>query len=349
MAEPASVLVPRENVNDDIVTLVRWHAAPGERVRAGQLLFEIETAKTVYTIEAEVEGYVEIVCPAGEEIAVGELAARIHDTPFAVVVPPPAAPAVGASSAASGGNGAQVITKKARALIDEKGLDVALFKHLAIVRESDVQQALEHGAKAGVGSTQAGHPSNASNTVPSATSGAAGGRIGALKDVFVSSRERGTNPFTLALNYLFRNYLLGLLVRIAPRGVILVLHRMRGVRMGSGVFIDPTAIVETAYPENITIGNDVRIAAGSVIMTHLKAPHHLRETGLIPNLVKEVVLEDSCFIGINAVVMPGVRVGKASVVISGSVVFSDVPPYTMVQGNPARVIKRFPRPDRAQG
>ena len=42
------------------------------------------------------------------------------------------------------------------------------------------------------------------------------------------------------------------------------------------------------------------------------------------------------------------RVGRASVVTGGSVVFADVPPYTMVQGNPARVIKRFPRPDGAQ-
>lgn len=346
MAEPTLVLIPRENVNDDVVTLVRWHAASGERVRAGQLLFEIETAKTVYTIEAEREGYVELVCPAGEEIAVGELAARIHDAPFAAMAPAATAAPAATGGGAAGGGG-QVITKKARVLIDEQRIDVARFKHLAIVRESDVRQVLGSGAPASAAG--GGRSTSASHASQPAAERAAGGRIGALRDVVVSSRERGTNPVALALNYLFRNYLLGLLVRVAPRGVILVLHRMRGVRMGSGVFIDPTAIVETAYPENITIGDDVRIAAGSVIMTHLKAPHHLRETGLVPNLVKEVVLEDSCFIGINAVVMPGVRVGKASVVTSGSVVFSDVPPYTMVQGNPAKVIKRFPRPDGAQG
>ena len=344
MAEPAVVLVPRENVNDDVVTLVRWHAAQGDRVRAGQLLFEIETAKTVYTIEAEREGYLEIVCPAGEEIAVGEVAARIHDSAASVAPAPAIASAASAGAPASATSGGQVITKKARQLIDETSIAITRFAHLAIVRESDVQQAIEADAKGGGAPQPGGTASSHGGAVP-----AAGGRQATFKDVLVSSRERGTNPLTLAMNYLFRNYLLGLLVRVAPRGVILVLHRMRGVRMGSGVFIDPTAIVETAYPENITIGDDVRIAAGSVIMTHLKAPHHLRETGLIPNLVKEVVLEDSCFIGINAVVMPGVRVGKASVVTSGSVVFSDVPAYTMVQGNPAKVIKRFPRPDGAQG
>ena len=48
--------------------------------------------------------------------------------------------------------------------------------------------------------------------------------------------------------------------------------------MGQDVFIDPTSIIETAFPENITIGNDVRITAGCVIMSHIKAPHYLRET-----------------------------------------------------------------------
>jgi acetyltransferase-like isoleucine patch superfamily enzyme len=135
------------------------------------------------------------------------------------------------------------------------------------------------------------------------------------------------------------------MVRVAPRGVILTLHKWRGVKMGQDVFIDPTAIIETAFPENITIGNDVRITAGCVIMSHIKAPHYLRETGLVPVVLKPVVLEDHCFIGVNSVVMPGVTIGKASVVASGSVVVTNVPPYSMVQGNPAKVIKQFPRPE----
>jgi acetyltransferase-like isoleucine patch superfamily enzyme len=63
----------------------------------------------------------------------------------------------------------------------------------------------------------------------------------------------------------------------------------------------------------------------------------------IHELIEEVpvVLEDHCFIGVNAVVMPGVTVGRASVVGSGAVVTADVPPLTMVAGNPARIIKRF--------
>ena len=329
MAEPHDILVPRETVNDDIVTLVRWHAGMGERVRAGAPLFEIETSKTVYTIDAERDGHLEILCRAGEEIGVGERAGRLHDAAFQAVATSSES-VVGATAA-----GAQVVSRKARQLMEEKGLDPARFAHLSIVREADVLQAIEAKPGAAVPLTIPG-----ANAAPDASRS----RPSFLHDVTVASSERGHNIVWVACNYLFRNYLLGLLVRIAPRGVILPLHRLRGVKMGKGCYIDPTAIVETAYPENITLGNDVRITAGAILMTHIKAPHYLRESGLVPSVLKEIVIEDHCFIGVNSVIMPGVRVGKASVVVSGAVVLGDVPPYCMVAGNPAQVVKRFTVP-----
>lgn len=131
------------------------------------------------------------------------------------------------------------------------------------------------------------------------------------------------------------------MAKMAPLGINLLIHRLRGVKMGKGVYIDPSATVETAYPENVTIGNDVRITANAIIMTHIKAPHALRNNGSVPLVKSPVVLEDSCFIGVGAVVMPGVTVGRGSVVTSGSVVLTNVPPGVMVTGNPAKVVKRL--------
>jgi len=149
----------------------------------------------------------------------------------------------------------------------------------------------------------------------------------------------------LTWNYVWRNWLLGNLVKVAPRGVINVLHRWRGVTMGDDCFIDPGAILETAYPENITMGNDVRVTAGCIVMTHIKGPHYLRNTGLVPAVLAPVVLKDHCFIGVNSVIMPGVSVGVASVVASGAVVVSNLHDYTMVAANPAKIAKRFPKPE----
>jgi maltose O-acetyltransferase len=57
------------------------------------------------------------------------------------------------------------------------------------------------------------------------------------------------------------------------------------------------------------------------------------------------VIEDDVWLGANVIVLPGRRIGKGSIVSAGAVVAADVAPYTVVAGNPARVIKRRDQPD----
>ncbi len=333
MAEVLSVAIPRETVNDDMVTITKWHFASGDKVRSGDALFEIETSKTAVVVGAERDGYLEILHHEGEDVPVGEVVCRLHAEVTDTVTP---VQPESAQTHAADSTGEQIISRKARTLIEARGLDIGLFKHLRLIRETDVILFLEERE-------QVHERAREMASVP--TTASDGKKFGLFHDVRVAARERGRGLLWLSLNYFLRNYLLGLLVRVAPRGIILPLHRLRGVKMGRGCFIDPTALLETAYPENIRLGQDVRITARAVIMTHIKAPHFLRESGIIPAMLKEVVLEDHCFIGVNAVIMPGVTVGTASVVASGAVVVGDVPPFTMVAGNPAKIVKRFPHPD----
>lgn len=55
---------------------------------------------------------------------------------------------------------------------------------------------------------------------------------------------------------------------------------------------------------------------------------------------KPVTIEDYCWIGRNVMIMPGVKIGKASIVAAGSVVTKNVEPYSIVGGNPAKLIKK---------
>ena len=55
-----------------------------------------------------------------------------------------------------------------------------------------------------------------------------------------------------------------------------------------------------------------------------------------------IVIEDDAWIGMNCIILKGVTVGRGAVVGAGSVVTKDVPPWTLVAGNPARVIKELP-------
>ena len=60
---------------------------------------------------------------------------------------------------------------------------------------------------------------------------------------------------------------------------------------------------------------------------------------------KPVVIEDDALISCQCVILKGVTIGRAAVVGAGSVVTKDVPPYTLVAGNPARVIRKINVPE----
>jgi hypothetical protein len=61
--------------------------------------------------------------------------------------------------------------------------------------------------------------------------------------------------------------------------------------------------------------------------------------------LRPVVIAEAVWIGDRAMPCPGVNVGRGAVVAMGSVVSRDVPPFTVVAGNPARVVARRPDPD----
>jgi acetyltransferase-like isoleucine patch superfamily enzyme len=87
----------------------------------------------------------------------------------------------------------------------------------------------------------------------------------------------------------------------------------------------------------IEIGASVLISPGVVITSHQHSyAQRDVEIRLQPLRFGRVVIERDVWIGANATVLPGVRVGTGSVVGAGAVVTRDVPPGTIVMGVPAR-------------
>jgi acetyltransferase-like isoleucine patch superfamily enzyme len=60
-----------------------------------------------------------------------------------------------------------------------------------------------------------------------------------------------------------------------------------------------------------------------------------------PELGKEIHIGEDCWIGGNVCILPGVTIGRGSTVGAGSVVTKNVPEFTVVAGNPARVIRKI--------
>lgn len=112
--------------------------------------------------------------------------------------------------------------------------------------------------------------------------------------------------------------------------------------------------------EGISIGSHVTAAWGIIIYDHdshslaaadRRADHEAHYAGLSGNPLEtkdwstvrsgKIVIEDDVWIGMGATVLKGVTVGRGAVVGACSVVTRDVEPYTVVAGNPARVVKRL--------
>lgn len=79
MADLVDVIVPSLGSGVEAVLLVAWRVEPGGAVTAEELLFEVETDKAVFEVEAEVSGILEeVLVPAGEPVAPGGVVARVR-------------------------------------------------------------------------------------------------------------------------------------------------------------------------------------------------------------------------------------------------------------------------------
>jgi len=90
--------------------------------------------------------------------------------------------------------------------------------------------------------------------------------------------------------------------------------------------------------KKVEIGEYCIFARGVTIMDTDWHKHAVGEEKPKEN-AREVIIQDRCWIGQNAMILKGVKIGEGSIVAANSVVTRDVPPRTMVAGNPARVIK----------
>ena len=131
------------------------------------------------------------------------------------------------------------------------------------------------------------------------------------------------------------------------------------ISIGARTFLGGGTLLDAA--ESITIGDDVLVSFEVVIFDHdshavdfqvraADVSDWLRghkEWSRVPRA--PVVVGDKAWIGARAILLKGVRVGEGAVVGAGSVVTRDVPPWTLVAGNPAREIRKLEPGGRAPG
>lgn len=115
--------------------------------------------------------------------------------------------------------------------------------------------------------------------------------------------------------------------------------------------IAPTAIVNNALfnlsSGDITVGDyaffghSVSVLTGTHDWTKFGAERQVA----VPQSGRDVVIEEGAWVSSNAIIVAPCRIGAHSVVGVGSLVLKDVEPYTIVAGNPAKVLRTIPRPE----
>lgn len=120
------------------------------------------------------------------------------------------------------------------------------------------------------------------------------------------------------------------------------LWRLIGVNMGKGLFIGYGVYLDVDGASRLYIGNNSSIMAQSLVLMHRRNVKEYNVNMLqhdLPYLQLETHIGNNVSIGMRSIIMPGITIGDGAVIAAGSVVTKNVEPYTVVAGNPAKVIK----------
>lgn len=101
--------------------------------------------------------------------------------------------------------------------------------------------------------------------------------------------------------------------------------------------------------DSIVIGNHVLIAAGTNIVDangHSSDVRYARFRQNFKDVPKGIVISDYVWIGMNTIILKGVEIGECAIVSAGSVVKESIPPFAVVEGNPAKVVRML-NPEKA--
>jgi len=112
------------------------------------------------------------------------------------------------------------------------------------------------------------------------------------------------------------------------------------IKIGYGTYIGKGCQISAIEPGVISIGSKVMISPyvmlTSTIHNNSDTKRPMQDQGLS---CEPVVIQDDVWVGGKSIILPGVTIGGGSIIAAGSVVTKDVPPFAIVGGNPARLIR----------
>jgi len=113
-------------------------------------------------------------------------------------------------------------------------------------------------------------------------------------------------------------------------------YKFAGYDIKKSTIMEGDLILDKVYPSGIHIGENTLIASGVKILSH----DHCKRVDNNQPFLTHTYIGKNCFIAVNAIILPGVKIGDEVIVGAGSIVTKDVPSNTVVAGNPAKIIRK---------
>lgn len=109
----------------------------------------------------------------------------------------------------------------------------------------------------------------------------------------------------------------------------LLLTKVYGMNISATARISFGAKLDKTNPKGIHIGEESYIASGAIIFTH----------DYSRGIYKDTYIGKKCFIGANAIIMCGIKIGDNVIIGSGAIVTKDIPSNCISVGNPAKILR----------
>ena len=115
---------------------------------------------------------------------------------------------------------------------------------------------------------------------------------------------------------------------------------LAGLTIGTDCYLGPLVLLDLAG--RITLGNQVTVTARSSIFSHYSVGYNNHPLlKYYPKKIFHTRLESGCVLSVTSLILPGVTIGRESLVAAGAVVRTNIPDHVMVAGLPAKVKKQL--------
>ena len=170
----------------------------------------------------------------------------------------------------------------------------------------------------------------------------------------LSSNEYSNITFYGAFRKTINNFWKSLLLKYCMYSVILAplnyrlirpyLWKKLGCKVGKKVFIGYGVWLDYNYASLVEIGDNVHITNMCLLLCHQRDLEHYSvgdNAANFPYKKDKIIIENGVMIGMNSTIMPGTKIGEGAIIGANSLVIGEIPPWTIVAGNPAKVIKNI--------